>query len=107
MNDLNEMNEMNEMCVLECPQCGEENLHHQTIKIFGRAEDGGTAYTEISADAGDPKQTPWVDDFPKNPSSERDAIAIVFWCEHHEGNLTLSIWQDQGSTYYRWTEEKT
>ena len=107
MNDLNEMNEMNEMCVLECPQCGEENLHHQPIKIFGRAEDGGTAYTEISADAGDPKQTPWVDDFPKNPSSERDAIAIVFWCEHHEGNLTLSIWQDQGSTFYKWTEEKT
>ena len=105
------MNEMNEICVLECPQCGGENLHHETIKIFGRLEDDPTSYTEISADAGQPVtehwQIPWVDNFPENPSPRRDAVSIVFWCEHHRGTLTLNIWQHKGSTYYRWMEEKT
>lgn len=101
------MNEMNEIYSLECPRCGERNLHHKLIRIYGRLEDGPTAYTEISADADDPKQTPWVDNFPENPSPRRDAISIVFQCEHHNGNLSLNIWQHKGCTNYRWTEEKT
>jgi hypothetical protein len=100
------MSKFNEINIIKCPQCGEENLHHQTIKIFGRSEDGGTAYTEISADADDPKQIPWIDNFPENPSPRRDAIAIVFWCEHHDGNPTLNIWQHKGSTVSKWTEGK-
>ena len=89
--------------VLECPVCGEENMHHTAIKIFGRSEDGKTVYTEISADAKDPKQTPWVDNFPENPSSRRDAVAIVFRCEHHNLDITLNISQNKGSTFLEWT----
>lgn len=77
-------------------------MHHKIIKIFGRYEDGKTAYTEISANAEEPKQKPWVDDFQENPSPRRDAVAIVFWCEHHDGDLTLNIWQHKGSTYFEW-----
>jgi hypothetical protein len=103
------MNEMNEIYSLECPRCGERNLHHKLIRIYGRPEDGPTAYTEISADAADPKQKPWVDDFPENqnPSPRRDAVSIVFQCEQCEGGLSLNIWQHKGCTNYSWTEEKT
>ena len=97
--------EIRESDILECPSCGEENMHHTAIKIFGRSEDGKTAYTEISADNKDPKQTPWVDNFPENPSSRRDAVAIVFQCEHHKGDMTLNISQAKGGTFLKWTFE--
>ena len=102
---------------LNCPDCGDNYLHHRDTTIFERGEDGDT--TTVIAQNGRSAQ---VSDFPSddtcNPSWRRNGLIIEFECEHCHGPswdpatdehipsnappLRLAIIQHKGNTFMEW-----
>jgi len=86
---------------LECPACGNANLHHGEVTVYMRGEDnpettevrtnGETGETIVSTTRG-----------KGNPSSRRDGITIQFTCEHCNVEPMLTIAQHKGATFIEW-----
>lgn len=80
---------------LQCPGCGNSDLHHVRIEIFDRSEDepkglhvfvgaGG-----VSVDAN----------LQGNPSARRHGAIVHFECEHCDTKSKLTIAQHKGKTF--------
>ena len=96
---------------LNCPDCGDNYLHHRGTTIFERSED--ESLTTVIAQNG---RTAQVSDFPSddtcNPSSRRNGVVIEFECEHcHHDNSEelnslplhrLAVIQHKGNTFMEW-----
>lgn len=86
---------------LLCPRCGADNLHHETVTAYERAEDAETVVeitlrgTNVSVDA--------ASNGGGNPSRRRDGLVISFWCEQcGEAPIELCIAQHKGCTEIGW-----
>lgn len=95
---------------LNCPDCGDNYLHHRGTTIFERSED--ESLTTVIAQNG---RTAQISDFPSddtcNPSSRRNGLIIEFECEHchydREGLNglplhRLAVIQHKGNTFMEW-----
>jgi hypothetical protein len=93
---------------LDCPDCGDNYLHHGNVTIFQRSEDDD--FTTVIAQSGTEAQ---VSDFPSadtcNPSSRRHGMIIEFECEycHNDAETPkpphrLAVIQHKGNTYMEW-----
>lgn len=102
---------------LNCPDCGDNYLHHRGTTIFERSED--ESLTTVIAQNG---RTAQVSDFPSddtcNPSSRRNGVIIEFECEQchgygwdpvkeeeiksNEPPLRLAVIQHKGNTFMEW-----
>ena len=92
---------------LDCPDCGDNYLHHQDTTIFQRGEDA-----EITTVIAQDGKTAQVTDFPSadtcNPSSRRNGLIIEFECEFCHGEkkeippFRLAVLQHKGNTFVEW-----
>ena len=86
---------------LLCPRCGGEYLHHECVTVFNRSEDNEeTVVTEVSAAMTITKLQ--ASNEARNPSSRRDGLAILFWCEYCPFRHELTIAQHKGRTFVDW-----
>ena len=81
--------------LLCCPGCGEDYLHHRTIKVFERSEDAKTGIHVVIKGENVAVDT----DLAGNPSSRRTGLLIEFYCENCLAIPVLSIEQHKGSTF--------
>ena len=82
--------------VLLCPICGETNLHHRKVEVFGRQQEDSQSGVHVVLDGATAK----IDSsMSGNPSGRRDGVAIMFWCEHCDNETLLTLSQHKGSTY--------
>jgi|SRR6516162_3629901 hypothetical protein len=89
------------LVVLTCPACGYNNLHHDRVLVFCRAEDAElTTITEVTSERTVIAATPSC--AANNPSSRRDGLAIKFWCENCSARPELTIAQHKGETEVGW-----
>jgi len=101
--------------VLLCPRCSSNNLHHESIAVFERAEDERTVLRTRIGDFQNHHAT-LVDTLDSaeagNPSERRNGLAINFWCEvcsrdragdPRSGDvLTLTLAQHKGASVIKW-----
>jgi hypothetical protein len=82
---------------LVCPNCGDEYLHHHSIKVYCRDKEGVEAglMTEISCGA-----TTITRNMDGNPSKRRDGIVITFECETCDHKSNMLIVQHEGQTFF-------
>lgn len=98
---------------LLCPRCLGNNLHHDTVTVFGRNEDAETV--TVTTVGSNPRLD--IVEMPNrlsgNPSSRRDGLAIRFTCENCdqpdedevEGDgIELTVTQHKGCTILKWRE---
>jgi hypothetical protein len=92
--------------ILQCPRCGNEQLHHSDLISYDRSEDDDTVIETYVAFGPQIKVAAVPFHKSRNPSNRRDAIAVGFWCEIcGEGDvLELIIEQHKGRTYMKWRE---
>lgn len=77
--------------ILTCAHCDSEYTHHVAVDIHSRQrEDAKTVSTR--AYGGNKPST-------GNPSSRRDGLVILNWCEHCHGLTELRIYQHKGVTF--------
>ena len=97
---------------LLCPVCNGNNLHQETIVIYERVMDPHTVLV-TRAHVGNIQVRPKPAAEACNPSADRNAVAIEFWCENYHGELNganpeyinyfrLQIQQHKGTTYLDW-----
>lgn len=89
-------------CILCCPRCGGDNLHHGSVQVFNRRqEDGPSSAVLIPIREG-----PRVGAPSDNPSARRNGLLINFFCETcgeaPAEDLTLEVIQHKGNTFVRW-----
>ena len=86
---------------LECPSCGNGQLHHDGVTVFDRPEDAAdTKQTRIEGGKATTMVVPSL--ACRNPSNRRDGIAISFWCENCLVLSELTIAQHKGCTELGW-----
>jgi len=86
---------------VDCPACGEGNLHHGEVTVFNRGEDDPKCLvTKVGLFGTSIKIT----DGKGNPSSRRDGVLIEFTCEHCYAGPVLEIIQHKGATFIQWRE---
>ena len=90
--------EVTDDCILCCPICSSENVHHGDIEVFNRSEDDPEClYTYV----GNGKACTRIADNADNPSVRRHGLRIRLWCEMCEDYSALTIEQHKGSTFIR------
>ena len=89
---------------LECPACGNANLHHGEVTVFTRREDAEKVLVTI-ANGTYGQTTTAVTNGKGNPSSRRDGLTIQFTCEHCNVEPVLTIAQHKGATFIEWQRE--
>ena len=98
---------------LGCPRCGGEYLHHLAVVIHDRQEDDREVVrTVVGRDVLERKSMSNASS--GNPSSRRDGVAILFYCENCHGDedsddgeaplLELTLAQVKGQTVVAWRE---
>ena len=85
--------------VLLCPLCGEENLHHQGVRVYERDKEDAERGRVVTVAR---QVTVSREEMDGNPSSRRDGLKIVFCCEHCVNSFELRLSQHKGSTYLSW-----
>lgn len=90
--------------VLQCPNCGSDNLHHDKITVFDREEDDEeTKVTTVNCfGLTDVCFRPSLGS--KNPSSRRHGLTIEFWCECCYVRPVLTLAQHKGVTLIEWKD---
>ena len=97
---------------LLCPVCGYNNLHQESVVVYDRIMHPNTVLV-TRAYAGNIQVNPMPANESGNPSADRNAVAIEFWCEHCHGEwhetpphyldyFKLQIQQHTGTTYLDW-----
>lgn len=79
---------------LECPICGCESLHHQTIEVFNREEDMERGFHVKINHLSMTTDT----NLTGNPSKRRHGMTIEFDCEGCPHKPVLTIVQHKGAT---------
>lgn len=87
--------------VLLCPRCGESTLHHGSMTVYSRPEDGART-TEVTISGKRIRGATTPSAGSRNPSSRRDGLAIRFECECCGGGMELTIAQHKGATLLEW-----
>lgn len=98
---------------LICPSCGENNLHHMYTTVYDRNEDDDMVMrTDVFPGSLTRKEV--RSEKSGNPSRRRDAVVIVYSCEHCHGGdpemdspsfFHLNLIQHKGTTYLEWDYE--
>lgn len=97
---------------LVCPVCGGNNLHQEGVTLYERVMDANTVLV-THVRSGDISVAPLPATKAGNPSSDRNALAVEFWCENCHGELNgmnpkyvkyfrLQIQQHKGTTFLDW-----
>ena len=97
---------------LLCPVCNGNNLHQESVVMYDRVMDPHTVLV-TRANAGNIQARPMPVSEAGNPSADRNAVAIEFWCENCHGELNgetpeyadyfrLQIQQHKGTTFLDW-----
>lgn len=97
---------------LLCPVCNGNNLHQESVVMYDRIMDPRTVLV-TRAYAGNIQVKPMPAAEAGNPSADRNAIAIEFWCENCHGEwhetpphyldyFRLQIQQHKGTTFLDW-----
>jgi hypothetical protein len=101
---------------LLCPVCKSDNLHHESVEVYHRVEDGSNVrVTSVTGDEFSSSIMP--EKMSGNPSSRRGGIAVAFWCEQCHGEINgnvpyyydmflLQVIQHKGTTFLNWTVPK-
>lgn len=80
---------------IECPECGENYLHHTWVREYYRdGEDGPTTATELL----NAKTRNVAFDVERNPSFRRDGLRVALFCECCDAHIELVIAQHKGCT---------
>ena len=93
---------------LQCPACGNQQLHHSGIYVFDREEDSETGNAVLIDGIGDWTRKSFriihTEDATMifNPSPRRGGILIEFDCECCKACPQLSIYQHKGTTLIEW-----
>ena len=94
-----ECNDWDDECILLCPRCGGNYLHHEAIETFERGEDDKKGmHTVVTADHVDVK----YDSLVGNPSPRRHGFKVKFYCEYCDKSLTMELYQHKGHTWVSW-----
>lgn len=89
--------------VLTCPACGEGNLHHRTVTIYDRNEDGPETVTTVHRNETVPSVTGGAPGSGgDNPSERRHGLSIAFECEHCHVVPELTLAQHKGTSILEW-----
>jgi hypothetical protein len=93
---------------LYCPRCNENNLHLRRTVHYCRTEDD-PLITVVSVDniSGFTTVDKMNNDESNNPSSRRDGMQLLFYCESdctEHKPLILNISQHKGTTNFEWDE---
>lgn len=84
---------------LRCPSCGGEYLHHTTVEVYNRNEDGTHGQRTVVEEGVNNYGLTRVDNNVNgNPSPRRHGLVVNFYCEECEALPKLLIWQHKGST---------
>jgi transcription elongation factor Elf1 len=89
---------------INCPHCGEMNLHQIKTEVFDRDTEDAPIGRHVFLD----KRIHIDQNMANNPSGRRDGLRIYFFCEHcSEGDFeqvacVLNIYQHKGSTFMEW-----
>ncbi len=88
-----------------CPHCRSTYLHHDSVDIFERCEDGDSGLHvvvsggDMFGDSSPVRKVSIDESMDGNPSSRRHGIAIGMWCEGCHLRSSLTIYQHKGCTY--------
>lgn len=88
---------------IQCPRCGFNYMHRDSVELFEASEDADSAPHITISSGGEPS----VDtDLSDNPSPRRDGMKIHFNCESCDptGGVTstLCIYQHKGNEIIEW-----
>ena len=83
---------------LICPNCGNDNLHQNKVKVFFRDEEYSKTGEFIECSKQD--TIPICNE--DNPSPKSDGLLIQFSCEMCSSDPELAIYQHKGNTYFKW-----
>ena len=98
----------NEVCltsdsILQCPHCNGEHLHHIRTEVYCRADEDANYGTMLIADECSRwNHVKFESSFSNNPSTRRNGIRILFYCETCPERPILNIIQHKGSSYIVW-----
>ena len=85
---------------LQCPNCGEENLHHGRVTIYDRGEDDEwTTKTTVDNGVTVRRVRSLGSGGKGNPSSRRHGLIIRFSCEHCDARPELRLSQHKGNSF--------
>jgi len=92
---------------LDCPSCGENYLHLEGVRVFGRKEDEETTQVTLVKTEGQypPKTAAKESASVDNPSDRRDGTQMIFFCEVCSIKYVLNFAQHKGYTYCYWTKK--
>jgi hypothetical protein len=95
---------------IACPNCGGMNLHHSLVTTFWREKEDSDH--GLCVQSGRPDDGPQSQDreisvetitaMAGNPSSRRDGVEILFWCENCHATPRLLLAQHKGTTELQW-----
>jgi hypothetical protein len=95
---------------IACPNCGGINLHHSLVTTFWREKED--ANYGLRVQSGKPEDGPQFQgsegsvqtttSMTGNPSSRRDGVEILFWCENCHASPRLLLAQHKGTTELQW-----
>jgi hypothetical protein len=96
---------------LLCPYCGNSYLHHIEVRVYDRGEDDDlTDVTRVKDGLAATHREPSLG--CDNPSSRRDGVEILFWCEDcydpdkgNDSRVFLTIAQHKGNTVMGWRKK--
>jgi predicted nucleic-acid-binding Zn-ribbon protein len=89
--------ELDNADTLLCPECGNDNLHHEKVNIHNRKNEDEEGIT-ISVNRQEVSITPNKDDF----LGRRNDLTITFTCEHCPATPTLTLKQHKGYSLLTW-----
>jgi hypothetical protein len=88
--------------VLQCPNCGEFNLHHGSVRVYDRAGEDCERVAVTDVAYGKAETAHVLSSDSGNPSLRRSGLAIAFWCEHCTVHAELTLAQHKGSSFLKW-----
>lgn len=86
---------------LMCPFCGESDLHQSEVQVIWRQEDQSVGLRIQSQN----DETFTADNDTLYAKGRRDALEIIFWCEHCTTKPKLHIYQHKGKTHIAWDND--
>jgi len=81
---------------LLCVGCGNQNLHHDIVTVSDYKLQVLVHYSD-----DEPQLVINTDDRLFSPSSDRNGVAISFWCEHCDIITWFTLEQHEGTTYLK------
>jgi hypothetical protein len=87
---------------LQCPACGEANLHHHEVIVCNRSREDGPGVRVTVSDQEVTKADGAADG--RAFAGRRNDVRIRFTCEHCPKVSWLYLVQHKGDTYLKWLD---